>query len=130
MKSFEEVIYLHSRYIDRCRNIIISKHDLVDRYASRLRKLKRISERLEKILQSLSAAVIIDNKINNNETIEKLHLLLFYIDEIAIPSEKEIWRRLSNIQPMVLDVDIDEQLKRIERIENLLKTINNALPKI
>lgn len=125
LRIFEETVYLHTKYIDKCRKIILLKSGSMDRYISRLRKLRRISEKLQKILQDILS--IVNDEVYDSEAIEKLELLLFYINEIAIPSEREIWRRLGDMTLAVVGLDINEQLSRIDKIEMLSKSIYNTI---
>ncbi len=97
----------------------------MNRYSSRLRKLKRISEKLEKILQDILN--VANDGIYDSEAIEKLELLLFYINEIAIPSEREIWKKLGDMMLVAIGLDLNEQLSRIDKIEMLSKSIYNMI---
>lgn len=125
LKTFEETVHLHTKYLDRCRNIVVLKSRPVDQYSSRLRKLKRISEKLERVLQDMLDTV--NSGHYDHEIGEKLELLLFYISETALPSEKEVWSRLGSAVLATVGLDIDEQLSRINRVEVLSKSIYSTI---
>jgi len=119
-------VHLHTKYVDKCRRIMISgSGSIEDRYVSRLRKLKRISEKLEKILQNMLD--VVHSGIYDSETIERLELLLFYVNETALPSEREVWKRLGDILLATINLDLSEQLNRIDKVELLTRSIHNII---
>ncbi|MEM2698794.1 MAG: hypothetical protein QXF17_05705, partial [Ignisphaera sp.] len=65
--------------------------------------------------------------IYDSETIERLELLLFYVNETALPSEREVWKRLGDILLATINLDLSEQLNRIDKVELLTRSIRNII---
>lgn len=131
IKELEDVVHRHSMYIGRCRSIPKKiENDKTRRNTARMiRRLVLLSIKLEKILMKLESLISTTNNLSVEDIGERLDVLTFYIMTVSIDEEKDIWNSIDEnfLEGIGLTINLDNQFKRISRIERIALSINSAL---
>ena len=132
----ESLVHQHSKYVKRCRFLVkgLKKGTItVDEIDTPLRKLIKTSRRIEKILQKVAKVLESDITIDPDIS-ERLKLLTFYIIEVSINEEGEVWQLMSRIDFNAMGYDLsnikmfdsENHMKRIDNIKSLALKINSV----
>ncbi len=125
IRALESAVHRHSTRIRSFRRRLrgyrrgtVTEDELKDS----LDKLIRSSRRLERVL-----TVVRDTLLSaqlDAETSERIHLLAFFVYEVAVNEELDLWKRISEI-PELLPVagDIDAHIARLERLRELASRV-------
>ncbi len=131
IKELEDVVHRHSSYVRKCRSIPkrIENDEIRRSIAKTIRRLMLLSTKLEKILMELGSLITTINSFSAKDIGERLDMLTFYIATVSIAEEKDIWSSIDEnfLDGIGLSINLDNQLKRISRIEHIALSINSAL---
>ncbi len=131
IKELKDVIHRHSMYIRRCRSIPkkIENEEVRRNIARIIRRLMILSIRLEKILMKLESLINIAKNSLAEDISEELDILTFYIMTVSVAEEKDIWNSIDEyfLENIGLTIDLDNQFKRISRIEHIALNINSVI---
>ncbi len=125
IRALENAVHRHSARIKSFRRRLreyrrgtVTEDELKDS----LDKLVRSSRRLERVL-----ALVRDTLLSaqlDAETSERIHLLAFFVYEVAVNEELDLWKRISGI-PELLPIagDIDAHIARLEQLRELASRV-------
>ncbi|ADM28181.1 hypothetical protein Igag_1378 [Ignisphaera aggregans DSM 17230] len=131
IKELEDIIHRHSMYIRKCRSIPKKIEDEETRrnIARMIRRLMLLSIKLEKILMKLESLINTANSFLTEDIGERLDILTFYIATVSIAEEKDVWSSIDEhfLEGIGLTISLDDQFKRILRIEHIALNINSTI---
>jgi len=112
LKILEEVVYSHSRYLDRCKKLIRSTvHGDTSRLSKGFKGLARESRRLEEVLVILSNG---DPNLFAIEDLETLLAVVFYVYEVSVEEERDLWSKYAKV---VQGENVEEHYARLDRMK-------------
>ncbi len=125
VKALENAVHKHSKRIRSIRRRLreyrrgtITGEELRDS----LNKLIRSSRKLERIFTLLRDAL--STAQLDAETSERIHLLAFFVYEVAVNEELDLWKRISGIPELSFIVgDVDTHISRLERLRELASAV-------
>jgi len=125
IRSLESAVHRHSARIKSFRRRLRGYQQgkvTEDELKNSLGKLIRSSRKLEKVftlVQDTLSSVHLDT-----ETSERIHLLAFFVYEVAINEELDLWKRVSRIPELApVAGDIDAHIARLEKLRNLVSSV-------
>lgn len=111
MKALEEAVYSHSKYIDKCKQLIRRAKQVDSVTISKgFKELARESKKLEEVLMILSKEGL--NSVADKD-LETLSAVVFYVYEVSTEEERDLWSRYSKIVPE----NIEEHQARLNRVK-------------
>jgi hypothetical protein len=111
LKALEEAVYSHSKYIDKCRQLIRRARQVDSVTISKwFKELARESKKLEEVLMILSKEGL--NSVADKD-LETLSAVVFYVYEVSTEEEHDLWSRYSKIVPE----NIEEHQARLNRVK-------------
>lgn len=118
LSILEESVYRHSKYLDRCKQLIrkasrSSTSKLVEGFAA----LARESKKLEEVLTALSSTGI---ESLFSEDVEMLAAVVFYVYEVSVEDERDLWSKYVEFNP---GENIEEHNMRLNRMKALAQRI-------
>ncbi|MCC6015910.1 MAG: hypothetical protein LM582_02575 [Desulfurococcaceae archaeon] len=111
LKALEEAVYSHSKYIDKCKQLIRRARQVDSVTISKgFKELARESKKLEEVLMILSKKGL--NSVADKD-LETLSAVVFYVYEVSTEEERDLWSRYSKIVPE----NIEEHQARLNRVK-------------
>ena len=111
LKALEEAVYSHSKYIDKCKQLIRRARQVDSVTISKgFKELARESKKLEEVLMILSKKGL--NSVADKD-LEALSAVVFYVYEVSTEEERDLWSRYSKIVPE----NIEEHQARLNRVK-------------
>jgi hypothetical protein len=111
LKALEEAVYSHSKYIDKCKQLIRRARQVDSVTISKwFKELARESKKLEEVLMILSKEGL--NSVADKD-LETLSAVVFYVYEVSTEEERDLWSRYSKIVPE----NIEEHQARLNRVK-------------
>lgn len=128
LRKLEHAVNRHSIRVKQCRRALreYSRGIATDEdVRNSIARLLRISRAVRKLLEQLDEY----NYLNelDGETSERIHLLAFFISEVSVNEELELWHRILATPDMA--VGIDELHKQLEHLEQLRRLAYKLLDK-
>lgn len=122
----EEAVYDHSRQIDRCKALLrrIAINKSAHKFHEVFTGLANASKRIELAVNRLST--LISQNMLPAEELERAVPLLFYVYEIAVEEEQDLWHRYRLFVP-VADKELEEHLARLNKIKMVAQGILEAV---
>jgi len=121
LKKLELAVNRHSMRIKQCRRTLreYRRGAATDEdVRNSVVKLLRASRAVRKLLEQLNEYEYLNEL--DSETNERLHLLAFFISEVSVNEELELWHRiLAGLGTVVGIEDLNTQLKHLEQLRQL-----------
>lgn len=118
LNILEEVVYSHSRHLDRCKQLIRkAMRGGTPKLAKGFESLAKESKRLEEILLTLSREGVGSLIVKD---LEMLFAIVFYIYEVSVEEERNLWSKYAKLIP---GENVEKHYVRLNRMKSLAQKI-------
>jgi len=128
LRKLERAVNRHSMRVKQCRRALREYRRGVttdEDVRNSIVRLVRTSRAVRKLLEQLDEYSYISEL--NGETSERIHLLAFFISEVSVNEELELWHHILTAPGIV--IGIDELHKQLEHLEQLRQLAYKLLDK-